>query len=526
MIKNMENIKKQIQSVIDIFKSGNLTEAERVTNELIANNPKIVFLYNLLGLILSGQKKIVKAIECYENGLKIDPNYAMIYNNLGFLFFSFKSHKDIQKAEKYYKKSISLDKKIAEPHNNLGNLYKSLNKYDEAINSFIKAIENNPKLNFAHYNLATTYITVGKFNLAIEHFNAAIKTSPNFVLAHRGLSRLIKYSKKSKHFNELIRIYNDTNIKDSENKMELAFSLGKAYEDIKNFDESFKYYKEANDICRKKINFSLIDEKEKFKSNKDTFNKKLFEKYDKSGYLDTSPIFIIGMPRSGTTMVEQILSSHPEVFGADEIDFIPDLIKKYFSENNSRSFFDGADDLKEKSLKKIGKDYVNKIKYISNNSARITDKLPINFFSVGLIKLILPNSKIVHCYRMPKDNCLSIFKNHFTSGRVEYAYDLNEIVEYYNLYNDLMKYWNNVLPNFIYNIRYENLIFDTELQIKNLINFCNLKWTDACLNFYNNIRPIRTASDTQARSKIYNTSIDSWKHYEKYLNKYFTLLNI
>ena len=171
-------------------------------------------------------------------------------------------------------------------------------------------------------------------------------------------------------------------------------------------------------------------------------------------------------------------------------------------------------------MKEIGKDYVQKIKSISNNSERSTDKLPINFFSVGFIKIILPNSRIIHCYRDSKDNCSSIFKTHFASGRVNFAYDLNEIVQYYNLYNDLMIYWNKVLPNFIYNIKYENLIFHTEPTIKNLVKFCNLKWDNACLNFHNNNRPIQTASDTQARNKIYKDSINSWKNYEKYLRKY------
>ena len=137
----------------------------------------------------------------------------------------------------------------------------------------------------------------------------------------------------------------------------------------------------------------------------------------------------------------------------------------------------------------------------------------------------MPNSKIINCYRNPKDNILSIFKNHFTSGRVKFGYDLNEVLEYYNLYNDLMKHWNEVLPVFIYNIKYENLISDSENQIKKLINFCDLKWSDSCLDFHNNNRPIKTASDIQARSKIYNTSIDSWKNYEKYLEKYFINLN-
>ena len=164
------------------------------------------------------------------------------------------------------------------------------------------------------------------------------------------------------------------------------------------------------------------------------------------------------------------------------------------------------------------------MKAISNNSKRATDKLPINFLYIGFIKLILPKSKIVHCYRNPKDNCISVFKNYFSGEKIKFAYDMNEVVEYYNLYNDLMKYWNNLLPDVIYNIKYESLISNTKTVIQNLLENCDLDWTNDCLNFHNNKRRIKTASDVQARNKIYSNSIDSWKNYEKYLNEYFTKL--
>ena len=165
------------------------------------------------------------------------------------------------------------------------------------------------------------------------------------------------------------------------------------------------------------------------------------------------------------------------------------------------------------------------MKRISNNSTRYTDKLPENFFWIGFIKLILPKSKIIHCSRNSKDNCLSLFKNHFPTGRMDYAYDLNKIVEYYNLYQDLMQHWHQTLPNFVYNIKYENLISNTETEIRKLLNFCNLTWSDKCLNFHDNERIVKTASDVQARSKIYSSSINSWKKYEKYLKNYFLKFN-
>ncbi len=520
----MEKLKEHIQSVVNIYKSGNLSKAELLTKELVNNNPKVVFLYNLLGLILSEQKKDDQAMKYYEKGINIDPTYGMIYNNIGLLFYKHKTAGNIKKAESLYKKAISLDETITEAHNNLGNLYDYLDKIKDAIYCYKRAIDINPKFSYAHHNLGSAYVAIGKFSKAKKHFRESIKLNPSFTVTHRMLSRITKYTDNDEHFIELKKIYENVDINDSEKRIELGFALGKAYEDTKNFDQSFTHYKEANLLQRKKIDFSLKLEEEKFKEIKNTYNKKLFDKYKSSGCPDYSPIFIIGMPRSSTTLVEQILSSHSKVYGADEVEFIPNLIKKNFGDKNLRLFFDKIINFDRADLKNIGEEYIAKMKDISNDSKRTTDKLPINFLYIGFIKLILPKSKIVHCYRNIKDNCFSIFKNNFGSGKIKFAYDMNEIVAYYSLYEDLMKCWANLLPNFIYDIKYENLISNTRIEIQNLLNYCDLTWSNDCLNFHNNKRSVKSASDTQVRSKIYASSIDSWKNYEKYLNEYFEKL--
>jgi len=522
----MENLKEKIQSVVDIYKSGNLTKTEEIVKKLISENPKVVFLYNLLGLTLSSQNKIDEAIECYENGIKIDPTYAMIYNNLGLLFYNrrsikFGSKDYFKKAEDFYKKSISLDSNIAEPQTNLGNLFNLTNKHHEAIKHHKIAIQINPKFIYAYLNIANVYLAIGKFDQAKKYLVEAIEINPKFYMAHRMLSRLTKYKKNDKHLSQLKQLYKEIDEKDIENKMFLAFSLGKANEDIKNYDDSFLHYSNANALCRKKISFSIENEIQKFDEIKKTFSENLFNKFKNTGYSDSSPIFIVGMPRSGTTLIEQILSSHSNVFGADEVNIIPELIRKYFGENNINLFLQSIFDFDKGELKKMGEEYISRINEISNKNIRTTDKLPVNFTSIGLIKLILPNAKIVHPFRNPKDNILSIFKNYFPAGKIQYAYTLDEIVKYYNLYFDLMKCWNKLLPKFIFNIKYENLISNTKNEIVKLLDFCELNWEDDCLNFYKNTRAIKTASDIQARSKIFNSSIDYWKNYKKYLDKHY-----
>tara|TARA_Y100000590_G_scaffold344886_1_gene394404 strand:+ start:123 stop:1691 length:1569 start_codon:yes stop_codon:yes gene_type:complete len=522
----MEKLKEEITSVVKIYESRDFDKAKAACKKLIENNPKVAFLYNLLGLILVEEKKIDEAISSFKEGLKIDPNYAMIYNNMGLLFVNEKTIRNKIKAETYYKKAISLDKNIAEPHNNLGSLYNSLEKYNEAIKSYKKAIEINSKFSYSYYNLGSLYITTGQFNDAKINLKEAIKLNPNFYEAHRALSRITKYTSDEEHFNILKNLYKNFKSNNLEHKINLSFSLGKAYEDLEDFDKSFDHYQEANKLFKNKIKFSLKEEKLKFQEIKDTYNLKLLDKFKNSGYQESSPIFIVGMPRSGTTLVEQILSSHAKVFGADEVEFIPELIKKNFGNHNIRLFFEGIMNFKKENLKNIGLDYTKKMNQISQNKEFATDKLPINFLYIGLIKMILPNSKIIHCQRNPKDNILSIFKNHFPSQKLNFAYDLKDIVEYYNLYAALMNYWNSLFTNFIFNIEYEKLILNTKDEVTKLLKFCNLEWSEDCLNFHNNKRPIKTASNSQARSKIYNKSIDSWKRYEKYLKDHFSNIKV
>jgi len=542
----MEKLKRQIEVAVEAFKNHRILEAEKLTKELIEENPNIAFLYNLLGLIFVQQQKFNDALTCYKKGIKADPNFSMIYNNLGLLYFHQKNDKI--KAEEYYKKSISLDQKIPEPYNNLASIYKSLDKFDEAITYYKKAIEINPNFVTSYHNLGTIYVSLGNFTEAKNKFEKALEIDPNYSVSHRTLSRLIKYTDTNDHFKQLKQIYEKLNQKknttkkdyvkspaDPQNssiykdakaldKINIAFALGKAYEDIKNFDKSFNLYNEANTLYKEKSNFSLKKEKERFAKIKDTFHKNLYEKYKNTGSSDESPIFIIGMPRSGTTLVEQILSSHPKVFGGDERIIIPQLLQKNFGHNDLKLYFENILDFDKKKLKIIGEEYINEMKLISKNSEIFTDKLPENFLWVGFIKLILPKSKIIHCLRNPKDNCLSLFKNHFPSGRMDYCYDLNDTVEYYNLYYDLMNFWYQLLPNFIYTIKYENLISKTEPEIRNLLKVCNLTWDKKCLNFYKNTRIIKTASDVQARNNIYSSSVNSWRKYEKHLKEIFEKL--
>jgi len=504
----MKILEKKVQFILELYKSKKFYKAERLIKELLQEKQEVPFLYNILGIILNAQNKTEEAINCYKKGIKIDPLNNMIYNNLGT---SYKSIKKFDEAEECFKKSIKIKHDVSQTHNNLGNLYLSINKYNDAINSYKNAIKIDKNFFMAYYNLGIAYKSLGKFGESKKYLLGSIKLNNNFYPAHRNLSQIIKYDKEEDHFKELKNIYKEFK-KNDISKIEVGFALGKAYEDKKDYEKSFFYYEEANKIMRNNINYSYENEKIEFDKLKKIFNKDLFKKYKNIGISSASPIFILGMPRSGTTLVEQIISSHPDVYGGDELDILPELIKKNINFGK---------EVEKSKINIIGSDYIKHIKDISKGHKRTTDKLPVNFKWIGLIKLALPNSIVIHCTRDAKDNCLSIFKSFFTSNQINYAYNLKDIISYYKLYNDLMQHWHNTLPDFLINIKYEEIINKPKDKINELIKSCNLSWSNKCIKFYDNNRPIKTASDTQARNKIYKTSVNSWKKYKNQVDKIF-----
>ena len=511
----MESLEKKIQKAANLYKLKKFSEAEIISKKLISNHPKIPFLYNLLGLIMMEKQDYKEAMNCYNQCIKIQPNNAIVYNNLGTLH---KTKNEYTKAENYYKKSIELDKKIIEPQNNLGSLYIDQTKYEDAVICFKKCINIEPKSPISHYNLGIAYISIGKIKDAKKHLEESINIFPQFYKAHRAISRIKKYSKKDDHIHVLEELLKNSNLANMD-KIELSFALGKAYDDIKNFDKAFSSYEIGNKLRNEDINFTSKHEINEFELIKDFFSHYNYKKYKDKSLSDKTPIFILGMPRSGTTLIEQIISSHPNVYGGGELHFLDQIIKKSFYVKGFLSK-EKLNSTNEDILSKISKEYLYKLKGLSNKE-KITDKLPINFKWIGFIKLMFPNATIIHCERNSKDTCVSIYKNYFTNSDLNYAYNLDNLVLFYNLYLNLMNFWKDSFPKVIKNTKYEKLIDNPKIEIKKIINYCNLDWNEKCLEFYNNNRPINTASDIQARSKIYKSSINSWKKYDKFIAKHF-----
>ena len=519
----MDNLKteaeKEAQIILNYFKAKDYISAEVKAKKLIKKFPNFQAVYNLLGLCLQSQKKFLEAIKYYKIAIQNNPNFFVAINNLGLTYHNMY---DLKNAQHYYERAIEINPKFTHPISNLGNVKKELNNYEEAIKCYKLALSIDNKLYIVLHNLGMAYQALGKFEESKKYFETVLKNNPKFTRADRSLSMSLKYDINNPHLKSMENKIKDQSLNNFQ-KIELYFGLGKAYEDIKNYKKSFENYKLGNKIKRDTIKYQINDDVKLFENIKNSFSNINFENLENVGNKNNKMIFILGMPRSGTTMVEQIIANHKNVYGAGELRDLTQIIKENFLVNDKIKFPEKFNIKDQNFFSNMGTKYLENLDRYNTNKNYITDKAPLNFKWIGLIKLILPKSKIIHCTRDPKDTCLSLFKNFF-EGELNFSYNLEEAGKYYKLYQNLMEFWKQLLPDFIYDISYEKLVENQEFESRKLLDFCNLDWDKNCLTFYKNKRGIVTASFAQARKPIYKNSVKSWQNYKNELLPMFKIL--
>ena len=487
-------------------------------NKILKKNPNIPYVLNLCGLALQGTNNILASMNCFNKAIEFEPENIAAMNNLAN---SYKALSKFDAAEKLYLKILKINPKYIKAFNNYGNLKQQIGDFNGCIELYLKALEIKPNVNIL-LSLSSAYQEIGDFKKCKEIANKALAIQPKNTTIHKLISSIINYKNENGHLTNMENLIKDETLK-SEQLIDLSFALGKAYEDIGNYEKSFENLEKGNRLKKTKIDYKIDNQAKLFESIIKTFDDLDLESL-KQKSKNKSIIFICGMPRSGTTLVEQIIAAHPEVNGAGELIYLQNLIKENFIEDfklNKQKIVNEA--LSNNNV--IENKYLELLNFHKFNSKLITDKAPQNFRWIGFIKIFFPNSKIIHCNRNAKDNCLSLFKNNFASSHMDWTYDQKDIAEYYNLYSQLIKFWNKKLPNDIYNANYERIVQNKETEIKKLIEFCGLTWDSACLNHHKHIKtPISTVSVVQARKPIYNSSVNSWKNYEKNLTTFFQRL--
>ena len=356
------------------------------------------------------------------------------------------------------------------------------------------------------------YKSEGKFDKAERYFKNAIEVDPYYSEAYYNLSYLKKFNKQNYFLRKLEKLYSSKQVSE-EDKVYICFSLAKAFDDLEKYSLSYKYLSEGNFLRKKLIGYNINKDKKLFSKiykNFKQFKNDNFKLPNYNNLKNKVPIFILGMPRSGTTLVEQIISSHSKVFGAGELNILSNSIYKLDILNKNVS---------KDLLLKLRKLYLAHINEFNTSKELVVDKLPANYLWIGLIFTIFPNAKVIHVKRNAVATCWSNFTKYFSNPGIGFVYSLSDLLKYYKMYLEMMDYWDDCFPGKIYNLNYETLTEDPINEIKNLISYLDLKWEDECLKFYNNPRIVKTASSLQVRQKIYRGSSRKWLNYSQFLNK-------
>ena len=532
-LNNLGNIQTEL---------GKLDEAIKSYNQALDIEPNHIEVHNNLGNILNDLGQLDEAVKHYEKAIAIYPDYGEAHNNLGS---TLNELGEMDKAVKHCERAIAINPYFAEAHNNLGTALKAFGKLDEAIKSYMNAITINPNFADVFFNLGILYYDLGQPEEALNYYRKALSINPDFAAVyenlglilqemgqsdeafnsyvyalalephnanfHRNLSTLKNFKEGDTQLIQIQSLLSSSSISKSE-RINLCFALAKAYEDLGKKDEFFKILNEGNKLRKEELNYSIESDLKKHTKLKNIFKLAIKES---SSYkpLAVRPIFIVGMPRSGTSLVEQIISSHNKVKGAGELPTLDNLITPIFN-----AYLSNNNILSERSFLNIRKGYTQyHLSNINSSESIITDKMPTNFENIGFILKAFPEAKIIHLKRDSMAICWSIYQRYFPNGALGFPYSMSDLALFYLSYEELMAFWHDAFPNQIYDISYENLTTNQEVETRNLLDYCELDWDENCLKFYNNAKATKTASALQVKEKMYQGSSEAWKKYEAYL---------
>jgi len=508
--------KELLNQAIRAHQANDFAKAEQIYLKILESNPKNHSALRCLGTLNAQLKKYDEAIELYEKAIKIKPEIVDTYIDLSKVLYQVFTHK-----QSYYNKAVNVFQKILKRKpshiptlENFIEIYKSNGQFKEASILNEKLIKIDPQnLNYLN-NYAIMIANLGKTEEAKELFKKVLELDENYSSA---LYNLLTMFKPGDDFNLLkdkaLQLYKKL---DEDKRISLGFALAKIYEKEKDYDTAFEFLKESNTAFSKKNTYKHDQYVLFFENIKEAFTKNYFNKVFKGFETKLTPIFIVGMPRSGTSLVEQIISSHPEVYGAGELHLITRILHSHLGLAKT-GLKDRIDNYDSELYERMGHEYIDALSVFSSDHKFITDKMPINFSYLGFIKLILPKAKIVHIQRNPKDTMFSCYKQYLPGGNY-FANDIQDLQNYYGLYLSIMEHWRQVLPkDSFYEIKYEDLLEDQKKETEALLNYCGLSWDDSCLKFHENKRVVGTASRLQVQEPIYKASLNQWQNYEKFL---------
>jgi len=532
-----------------LYAVGSLAEAIASCRRAVSLAPDYAKAHFNLAVALHEHREFEAAVSHYQRALALNPDDAQIHNNLGN---SFQSQGKLNAAEQAYRAAVTLRPDYAEAYNNLGAGLAAQGRLDEAAVQYARAISVRPELAEAHYNLGQVRQNQSRFDEAAACYEQALGLNPEYAEAHSNLGNVRKwqgrFDEASAQYKRALTIrpddgetlFNrveskrvsagDPDLKALERLVAqgdrqspgmlalLQFALAKALDDTGDYASAFESLLKANTLRRSHVHYDETLARGLLRRTAEIFDASLLARLGGQGNESTAPIFIVGMPRSGSTLIEQILGSHPQVHPGGELlvlsevlGSLPGVKGALVAHPDYGPALDGA------SVRCFAEAYLARLPAFAPGETRITDKFLHNFMYLGMIRLMFPRARIVHTFRDPADTCLSCFTKHFTDG-LNFAYDLGELGRYYRYYAELMDHWRSVLPSgAMLEVAYEDVVDDLEGQARRLLDYCGLPWDERCLSFHETRRPVVTSSVFQVRKPLYRDSLQRWRRYEAYL---------
>lgn len=483
--------------------TGHPQEALRLLQRSIEIEPGDVRAHNHLGQVWVGLNDKAAALECFERAVQIDPTHADSINNLANVLLV----RDPLRAIELYRRVLELTPDSANATYNLANAMNEERDSAAAVDLYQRAIQIDPRHVRAHRNLGVLLEQKGRFTEAAEHYKKVLEINPRHAGALANLIAVRSYEPTAEIVRGAEQLLADTRT-DEASRIRLHSGIGKYYDRERQYQRAFQHFLDAKRIVRERgAGFEVRRIAEQFDRTIGAFSRPFFEQASAHGSSSARPIFIVGMPRSGTTLTEQILASHPAVFGAGELQDLPRILKAL-----RPGYPANVATLDEPRLVSLAEEYLRGLEAHAGDALRITDKLPVNFMHLGMIATLFPQARIIHCRRDPMDVGLSCLIELFDMDS-DFTTGLDDFGHYFLQYDRLMAHWRETLPVPMFEQRYEQLVGDPETHARALIDYCGLEWDAACLDFQQTGRTVRTPSRWQVRQPIYQRSVGRWRNY-------------
>jgi tetratricopeptide (TPR) repeat protein len=497
------------------LRDGRMEDAEKTLRELLSKDPNNARAMRMLGSIALEANRFRAGRRLIERAVELAPGVAMGWTDLANVHLK-KDHYD--EALQAVQRAIEIDPRFAHAYVVKGNILTRAQRHEESVLAYQEGLKVSPMNTGALNGMGHVLKTIGRQEEAITAFRKCIEANPAHGETYWSLANLKTFEFKP----EEVLLMEDMVERDSlpdEPKVNMLVSLGKHYENEKDYDKAFENYQRGNDLRREHEIYDPVHTQVVHDRIIETFNADFFA--ERQGYGDPSPdpILIVGLPRSGSTLIEQILASHSLVEGTMELPDLGRTINELNQNTPGRTEYPEAVlPLDRDQVAELGRNYLEATSRYRTDKPFFIDKMPNNFQAIGFLQLILPNAKVIDARRHPMDSCLGSYKQLFFKGQ-SFTYDQFELGHYYLEYRRIMDHWHRVLPGKVLEVNYEQMVQDQENQTRRLLEYCGLPWEDQCLRFYETERAINTASSEQVRQPIYTKALNFWRNYENHLGE-------